>query len=338
MKLLHWTVFLDLLGYRELNGEVVNEEKALELLEFMNTNKEVFEKQNNNSDMKKHYSESSYNLYEHYTISFAFISDSLIISYTPNLNKDFDEDTALRHSANSLLIILQRLRLLIYKCALEKKIFLRGGVSNDYSYINGNFAVGKGVGSAYIAETQAKYPRVILAEDVIKNEKLMISIDQLSKMMYKVSFIKDDGDGVKYLDFNTFGRITLDAKSGNPYVIKNAISNPDNYKENILFEGGMLRAYKEAIEFQIKKALILKNTTLVSEQKLYKSIKEKYLWLSNYHNNSCEEFSKLAIAIPKPIAKSDPRTYALCLFLLKIIPSILQLKIDKNLLKDLNDN
>lgn len=338
MKLLHWTVFLDLLGYRELNGDVVNEEKAQELLEFMNSNKEVFEKQNNNPDMKKHYSQSSYNLYEHYTISFAFISDSLIVSYTPNLDKDFDEDIALRHSANSLLIILQRLRLLIYKCALEKKIFLRGGISNDYSYIKGNFAVGKGVGSAYKAETQAKYPRVILAEDVVKNEKLMKSIDLLSDMMYSVSFIKDDGDGVKYLDFNTFGRITLDAKSGNPYVIRNAINNPENYAETINSEGGMLRAYKEAIEFQIKKALVLKDSTLSEEQRLYKSLKEKYLWLSNYHNNSCEEFSKLSIAIPKSVAKPNPRTYGLCLFLLRLIPAILEFKIDESLLKDLNDN
>lgn len=304
----------------------------------MNSNKEIFENQNNNPDIEEYYSKSSYNLYEHYTITFAFISDSLIVSYTPNLNKDFNEDTALRHSANSLLIILQRLRLLIYKCALEKKIFLRGGISNDYFYINGNFAVGKGVGSAYIAEIQAKYPRVILADDVVKNKKLMRSIDLLSKMMYNVSFIKDDGDGVKYLDFNTFGRISLDAKSGNPYVIKNAVSDPENYLETIQCEGGMLRAYKEAIEFQIKKALILKNATLVEEQRLYKSLKEKYLWLSNYHNNSCEEFSKLTIAIPKSVAESNPKVKFLCLFLRRLVHDILIFKIDENLLKDLNDN
>lgn len=335
MKLLHWTVFVDLLGYQELNGGVKSLEDAKDLIEFMNSNKQIFNDQTQNVQLRKQYENSSYNLYEHYEISFAFISDSLIISYTPNLDKDFPEEIALRHSANSLLIILQRLRLLIYKCAREKNIFLRGGISNDYSYIHENFAVGKGVGSAYKAETLAKYPRVILAEDVTANTKLMKAIDDLSKIMYNIDLIKDDGQ--KYLDFNCFGRITLDAKSNNPFVIKTAISDPEKYKENVLHEGGMLRAYKDAIEFQIRKALMLKESKDNEEQKLYKSLREKYLWLSNYHDKSCEEFSKLVIAIPKPIAYQNPKTLQIVHFLLQVIPAIVTVKIDEQLLSALKN-
>lgn len=335
MKLLHWTVFVDLLGYQELNGGVKSLDDAKDLIEFMNSNQKIFNDQTQNVQLKEQYEKSSYNLYEHYEISFAFISDSLIISYTPNLDKDFPEEIALRHSANSLLIILQRLRLLVYKCAHEKNIFLRGGVSNDYSYIHGNFAVGKGVGSAYKAETLAKYPRVILAEDVTANIKLMKAIDDLSRIMYNVDLIKDDGK--KYLDFNCFGRITLDAQSKNHFVIKNAISNPKKYEQNVLDEGGMLKTYKEAIEFQIKKALMLKDSSNPEEQRLYESLKEKYIWLSNYHDKSCEEFSRLTIAIPKPIAYANLETLKIVYFLMKVIPAAVALKIDNELLDALKN-
>jgi hypothetical protein len=335
MKLLHWTVFVDLLGYRELNGDVDNEKKAKELIEFMNSNKKIFEDQTNNKKISEMYKNSVYNLYEHYSISFAFISDSLVISYTPNLNKDFTKEIALMHSANSLLIILQRLRALMYKCVSEKKIFLRGGVSNNYSYISGNFAVGSGVGSAYIAEMQAKYPRVILAEDVAENIELMGMIDKLSNQMYGVSLIKDDGK--KYLDFNCFGRITLDASSNNRYVIENANANPQNYMENIRHEGGVLRVYKEAIEFQINKMLQLKNSENLKEQELYQSLKEKYLWLSNYHNNSCDEFSRIVIPIYNNIATNDPKIFAICQNLSRLIPAVALFKINDDLLRNIQD-
>jgi len=331
MKLLYWTVFIDLLGYRDLNGKVQDIESAKELMDFMNSNKQIFEDQTKNEQVKKMYEKSSYNLYEHYEISFAFISDSLIISYTPNLEKDFSEEIALMHSANSLLIILQRLRLLMYKCAHERKIFLRGGISNDYSYIHGNFAVGKGVGSAYIAETQAKYPRVILAEDVASNTKLMDAIDSLSKRMYNVSLIKDDGK--KYLDFNCFGRITLDAKSNNDVVIKKATSNPNDYKKNILHELGVLKGYKDAIEFQIRKALVLKDSMVPDDIKLYDSLKEKYIWLSKYHNESCISFYDLQIALPGSFISKNPEAFKIFKDISGIISRTKELCIDDNLLQ-----
>lgn len=333
MKLLHWTVFIDLLGYRDLNGDVQDIESAKELIDFMNSNKQIFEDQTKNEQIKEMYEKSSYNLYEHYEISFAFISDSLIISYTPNLDKDFAEEVALMHSANSLLIILQRLRFLIYKCAHEKKIFLRGGISNDYSYIHGNFAVGKGVGSAYIAETQAKYPRVILAEDVASNTKLMDAIDSLSKRMYNVSLIKDDGK--KYLDFNCFGRITLDAKSNNEFVIKKATSNPKSYRESILHELGVLKGYKDAIEFQIRKALVLKDSMDTDEIKLYNSLKDKYIWLSNYHNESCISFYNLQIALPGSFISKDLSAFQIFKDVSRVILRAKEHCIDDELLQQL---
>ena len=335
LKLLHWTLFVDLLGYRDINGDVDNLEKANELIEFMKSNVELFKNQNDNIKLREHYSQSSFDIFSHYDISFAFISDSLIVSYSPNLELDFPENIALSHSANMLLIILQRLRSLIYKCVLEKKIFLRGGISNYYSYIDGTFAVGKGVGASYIAEAKkAIYPRVVLADDVVKNNKLMEAISWLSQLMYKADLIVDD-NGTKYLDFNKFGVVTLDVRSKNKFVIKNAISNPEAYKENIFHEGGMLKVYKEAIEFQIKQALLIKDSMDPEEQKLYKSLREKYIWLSNYHDNSCEYFSNLIIAIPKPIAYANPKTLAIAKLLLESIPVVVAFKIDSELLDSL---
>ncbi|MEG0198815.1 MAG: hypothetical protein RR676_16930, partial [Acinetobacter sp.] len=77
--------FVDLLGYQELNGGVKSLDDAKDLIEFMDSNQQIFNDQTQNIRLRKQYENSSYNLYEHYEISFAFISDSLIISYTPNL-------------------------------------------------------------------------------------------------------------------------------------------------------------------------------------------------------------------------------------------------------------
>ncbi len=335
MKLLHWTLFVDLLGYRDINGDVDNLEKAKELIEFMKSNVELFKNQNDSIKLREQYSQSNFDIFSHYDISFAFISDSLIVSYTPNLESDFPEHIALSHSANMLLIILQRLISLIYKCVLEKKIFLRGGISNHYSYIDGTFAVGKGVGAAYLAESKkAIYPRVVLADDVVENTKLMKAISWLSNLMYETDLIVDD-NGTRYLDFNRFGVVTLDARSQNKFVIQNAITDPEAYKESIFHQGGILKVYKEAIEFQINKALEIKESMDPEEQKLYKSLREKYIWLSNYHNNSCEHFSKLIIAIPKPVAYSNPKTLEIVKILLETIPAIVAFKIDSNLLDSL---
>lgn len=335
MKLLHWTLFVDLLGYQEINGEVNDLQTAKQLIEFMKSNVEIFERQNNDSKLKAYYAKSNFDLFSHYEISFAFISDSLIVSYSPNLELDFDEKVALSHSSNMLLILLQRLRSFIYKCILEKKMFLRGGISNHYSYIDGTFAVGKGVGAAYVAEAyQAKYPRVILADDVVQNTKLMKSINWLSNTMYNTSLIVDD-NGTNYLDFNRFGRASVDADSNNPFVVKNACANHILYKENIDLEGGYLRVYKEAIEFQITKALLLKDSTDNQTQKLYNSLRDKYIWLSNYHNRSCMDFSNIKIALPGSFITKNPEAFRTFSELSRMIPEVTKFCINQNLLNQL---
>ena len=80
MKLLHWTLFVDLLGYRDINGDVDNLEKAKELIEFMKSNVELFKNQNDSIKLREQYSQSNFDIFSHYDISFAFISDSLIVS------------------------------------------------------------------------------------------------------------------------------------------------------------------------------------------------------------------------------------------------------------------
>ena len=82
---------------------------------------------------------------------------------------------------------------------------------------------------------------------------------------------------------------------------------------------------------------MLKDSINPEEQGLYKSLKEKYIWLSNYHDKSCEEFSRLTIAIPKPIAYENPKTLEIVYFLLKVIPAIVALKIDNELLNALKN-
>ncbi|WPC30957.1 hypothetical protein [Acinetobacter towneri] len=142
MKLLQWTLFIDMLGYKNINGSIDNKEKALELINFMKENAEIFQAQDS-SKRKILYSQEEFNLYEFYEPKYCFVSDSLIISFEPKeiKRKEKFKNEFVRHSANVAIIIMMRLVVFIFKCYQEKNIFLRGGISNKFSYIDGSIAV-----------------------------------------------------------------------------------------------------------------------------------------------------------------------------------------------------
>ncbi len=127
MKLLQWTLFIDMLGYRDINGSINSEEVAKEFVSFMEENKALFDFQNHDYFVERYKSYSQFNLYEFYEVKHAFVSDSLIITFYPKeVELLVDVDKMYMHSANALFIITMRLQAFIYNCFSQKGVFLRG--------------------------------------------------------------------------------------------------------------------------------------------------------------------------------------------------------------------
>lgn len=300
MKLLQWTLFIDMLGYKNINGSIDNKEKALELINFMKENAEIFQAQDS-SKRKILYSQEEFNLYEFYEPKYCFVSDSLIISFEPKeiKRKEKFKNEFVRHSANVAIIIMMRLVVFIFKCYQEKNIFLRGGISNKFSYIDGSIAVGEGVGAAYDGECAAINPKIILCEDVVSNKKLMKEIRFLSKAMYADDNLYTLDNGHYFLDYLKMTRVSTDVKSPSikAFLVRNGMLKLPNLSiENAI---NIFKRHKEAIlhnieEVNIKSGKIQKEYSgeeLDHKNKQIEKILDKYNWLKDYHNRECEKLS-----------------------------------------------
>lgn len=212
-----------------------------------------------------------FDLYAYYDVNVVFISDSIIINYSPIEQKnDIPEPLYYLHSANTLLIIIKRLQTLIYKCLKEKNIFLRGGVSNNFCYIKDNFAFGEGLIEAYKTESKkAIYPRICLSDSVTNNSKLIEAFETICKMIYKAQYIRTENN-ISFIDYLTHNLNETQQSMTQIYVI-------------ISF----FKVHKEAIENKLLE-INLKIESEKDEDKLksLNRVKDKFNWLKNYHNES----------------------------------------------------
>jgi len=297
MKLIQWTLFVDMLGFSAMNGAVKNEEDAKEFIEFMDNNRKIFE-QGDNAPLKKYYESDKYfNLYKYYEIRYAFVSDSLFITYYPKEADDLkNEDLALMHSANALFIIMIRLQAFLFHCFAEKGIFLRGGISNKYCYIQENFAVGEGLIEAYQAESKfAKNPRIVLHPEIVKNSKLMDKINLLSNLMYGgKSLLEKDNDDLYFLDHIRYVLSTTDLSI--PMIARSASRNPFGYISQCQTANSYLTKHADAIKKKIQeieeeiKAATSNSQTSEIEQ--LRKVADKYYWLRDYHNSRIKQNPK----------------------------------------------
>lgn len=280
MKLEQWVLFLDMLGYREINGEIIDDSKADDFISFMNNNVAIFESQNL-SEKRDVYKLGSFDLYEYYDVQTTFVSDSLIINYKPKEHHNkISEKTRMLHSANALLIILNRLQTYMYHCLKEKSILIRGGVSNKYCSIDKNFAVGEGLIEAYMLESKvAVFPRIVLSNDIVSNDGLISSLNIISNFIYKVdSFLKTDSNGVTFLDYLKFN-------------IALAYSVGLSDLNTLPTVNGILVVYKDAISVKliaIERDIVEAKDDQKKIENLEK-VQRKILWLKGYYNESVRE-------------------------------------------------
>jgi hypothetical protein len=279
MKLEQWVLFIDMLGYREINGQIIDDEKGNAFLDFMKSNEKIFSQQDGDK-IKQEYQSQPFDLYKYYEIQTTFISDSLIINYKPiEIEEKLEERIRMMHSANTLFVIINRLQAYIYNCLKEHNILVRGGISNKYCLIRDNYAVGEGVIDAYINESKrAIYPRIVLSKNITDNKNFIDSFNFISNQIYnKDTFLKEDGDNIYYLDYLKYNIQTV-------YI--SMLGNVNAIKTINIY----LTTHKETIIKKIKE--IDKN---IDEEKNpeklenLKKIKEKIIWLKNYHNESIKE-------------------------------------------------
>lgn len=287
MKLLQWTLFIDMLGYREVNGSICSDNDAESFVEFMEANKNILDF-SNRDEVKKRYEKEEFDLYKYYDVDSCFVSDSIIITYKPKeVDESINEELKFMHSANALFIILMRLQTVIFNCFSEKAIFLRGGISTKYSYIKDNLAVGEGVIEAYLAESSlAKNPRIVFHPNVEKNEKLVEKVNLLSDVMYggKSLIQKDPKDGLLFLDYIGYALSSADLNSA--AVARAAITNPSIYLFRKFVTINYIHRHHEVLTNKIYgiSGTLEKTVKGSDEYERISKVLSKFIWLKEYHN------------------------------------------------------
>lgn len=268
MKLIPWTVFLDMLGYSSLNEGVKNKDEALKIVSDLNSFKSNFIELNSQSTTRKSDIEGFYD------INFSFISDSIIISFEPKEVSGLTNEDIYNISANALFYISMKVSFLAAIIAREWGVILRGGVSSKYSYIDKEFVVGEGVVDAYNTESKlAIYPRVAISESTIQNEKLMENIDFLSRSMLGGKRLIVEENQVFYLD--TLMHLVSFFEKDTAYHTYNA------GREQFFILDGVFSNYKEIIKRNFQEF----SAASESSQRVI----EKYEWLKNYQNRVIRE-------------------------------------------------
>lgn len=285
MKLLQWTLFIDMLGYREINGAINTEDAALDFINFMETNRKIFDFQNKIAIEKTYKNNDQFNLYEFYDIQYAFVSDSFILTFYPLEVKNLDNpDKMYMHSANALFIITMRLQNFIFNCFSKKGVFLRGGISNKYCYIKDAFVVGEGLIDAYKIESmKAIYPRIAFSPEVISNSKLMEKIIFLSNEMYNGNQLISTDHDISFLDYLGFHLATIDMTD------KKILSMAINYKHFFEQHFKTVELYVEKHSLGITEKLrdlkSRRSSLPDDEGDRIERVIEKFEWLKKYHND-----------------------------------------------------
>lgn len=288
MRLIQWTLFIDMLGYRDINGSIDSDEAARDFVSFMEGNQALFALTDAPHVKERYKKDDTFDLYKYYEISNSFISDSLIITYKPIDNSEPDHpEKQLMHSANALFIIALRLQAFIFKCYSEKGLFLRGGVSNKYCFVKDRFAVGEGLIEAYLAESSiAKNPRIVIHPSIEENTDLIKMINFLGDKMYAGrGILQRDIDNRLFIDHIGYAIATVNTRV--PMVKLAAQQFPDRHRISLASVQTQIRVHAEQIE---KKLLELNDRIKIvgedeSARKGLESVIKKFEWLKQYHNS-----------------------------------------------------
>lgn len=186
-------------------------------------------------------------------IDFVHFSDSIVIGVKPS---------SLPSATVFLLRLMSKLNVLIS----FKGIAVRGAiVCGDY-YYKDELLLSPAMAEAYVIESKfARYPRVLVSKSVLEYFKTLKtnvqSFAQFEADFEEITLV--DQDGYRFLNYLT------SSGSIDPYIEQRNELNIDERKE-------ILKNHR---------AVILKNLS----QNGNSAIKEKYIWMGNYHNRFVHE-------------------------------------------------
>ena len=299
MKAVQWTVFIDMLGFKKLNMAVTTDEHAQDLLQFMISNRDVLV--GHEQVLAGGYQKAGgHNPYDWYDVKSTYISDSVVVTFKPKeMGEEVDADQVLTHSANALMLLIFRLGMLMHKCMLEKKITFRGGISTQFCDIRDSFAVGAGLSVASETESKARYARIGLADDVVRNEALMGRVRQLFNRMYGNSeFLVEEGGitWVNSLDLMLAGQDLMSP------AVRSAMFKPATCLPVLAMRMQCTQYLKTQRAFVVEsireyRAAYRENYADQDLRKVNRGILRKYFWLRRYHNDTVRNRRLVAFTI-----------------------------------------
>lgn len=299
------TAFLDILGYAKENQYIISKENAENLIAKFDAAK-FFLNFYENDVLKKFSLTPEYTILEIYEFQYVFVSDSIIVSFQPKEKSQYIDSTSIDDYKNAnviiLLFFLHCIASLQIQVIEEFNLFLRGGISTEYSYIDNHHAVGKGISESYKLESKvAIYPRVICDKKILEDYDVELYCQQMNEIhLHPIKPYLIDCDGYVCIDYlSAFELIDTENK--------------------VNFDG--IEHFKTFITLHdiIIKDEISKNSD--------PNILQKYEWLGSYQQKKLKDIYNLL-----SIERFQNETKDICEFLLKYIPKPLGLgKMDDNI-------
>jgi hypothetical protein len=160
---------------------------------------------------------------------------------------------------HEMLSILERLAV-FQLTMIQKSFFIRGGVAVGEHYMDSNIVFGGALIEAYEAESElAREPRIVLAASAVSNFRRHLSYYSKATYSWHYNVVLKDSDGHLFLNYLDMTR---------PYDQ----SDVDVFHESI-------HQHKE---------IVLQKLEEFSGNPY---IRSKYVWVANYHNYFCDQYS-----------------------------------------------
>ena len=206
-------------------------------------------------------------------------SDCMIISVAAKSKIAQIEGTYDTWLNELLLIALSQIEVV-----MNKKIFIRGGISKGWWYHKNNVIISPAQIEAYKLESQkAKFPRIVVSEHLVKYFTNPSNYKAYSYNPTEGLLLKDKENNIWFIDYLGCCIENLNWR-GNKDIEKKYIQcHDDNKKKKIITKGWKL---KVQVALQRHKKLVLNAYNSTSEDK----IKKKYRWLANYHNTVIDRY------------------------------------------------
>lgn len=262
-KLYSYTIFLDILGYSNRISQIRNSDEAEEIFGILNQIEELIKQY---FDMA-----SSQGAYKEYNLHYSFLSDAVVLSFTPKSNVELLQEETIFFNQTTLEFIFTWVMNVQMAVLFEVGLFLRGAISIKEIFWQSEKVVGPALIESYQLEHKvAKYPRIILSPE----------LSEKSELISLVNCINQSGD-------SAYKRHTLFRKEDNLYYYN--------------FVGRLLAriVYGQGVSDEIVRDIEATTFAYLKRQK--DTIKwylqhdeihaEKYEWLKREHNFSLKEFA-----------------------------------------------